>query len=173
MSTSNPEATVTLEFELELQTDPLGATLSVAVPDAVNDSARQAFLDSAEQALVGQRGNLVSQAVQEAHENLQAYASQQGYDIEFLESEFAGVDVDRGQRALTVEWAWESELAAYYEFGVAPHTIRGDPLHFYWAEKDQWIQTDEVEWGSETGGIPESRWVRDSLHWLRREVAQT
>ncbi|QRY26362.1 hypothetical protein [Halobacterium sp. BOL4-2] len=169
----NPAATVSLEFSLELETDPLGATLEVAVPDANSDEARQAFLDSAESALVGASGNLISQCVAEAHDNLASYASSQGYDIGFLENEFAGVEVDRGQRSLTVEWSWDSELASYYEFGVAPHTIRGDPLHFYWAAKDQWIQTDEVNWGSETGGIPESRWVRDSLHWLRREVAQT
>lgn len=173
-TTGNPEATVTLEFSLTLQTDPLGASLSVGVPDAINDSARQAFLDSAEAALVGEQGNLISQAVGEAHENLAGFADAQGgYEYAPVEDSFDGVEVDRGQRELVVEWSWTHVAAGLWEFGVPPHTIRGDPLHFYWAEKDQWVQTDEVNWGSESGGIPEARWVRDSLHWLRREVAQT
>ncbi|MUV59979.1 hypothetical protein [Halobacterium sp. CBA1126] len=174
MPEGNPAATVTIDFSLELQTDPLGAQLDVSVPDAASDSARQAFLDSAESALVGSQGNLISQTVGEAHDALASYASAQGgYAYDPVEDSFQGVTVERSQRGLTIEWSWGHVAAGLWEFGVPPHTIRGDPLHFYWAAKDQWIQTDEVQWGSETGGIPEARWVRDSLHWLRREVAQT
>ncbi|MCD2204412.1 hypothetical protein [Halobacterium sp. KA-6] len=174
MPDENPAATVTIDFELDLTTDPLGAVLEVSVPDAASQGAREAFLDSAQSALVGQRGNLVSQAVSEAHDQLASYASEQGgYAYDPVEESFQGVTVDRGQRGLTIEWSWGHVAAGLWEFGVPPHTIRGDPLHFYWAAKDQWIQTDEVNWGSETGGISEARWVRDSLHWLRREVAQT
>jgi len=170
----NPAATVTLDFSLEVQTDPLGAKLDVSVPDAASDSARQAFLDSAERALVGAQGNLISQCVGEAHDQLASFASSQGgYAYEPVESSFEGVTVDRSPRSLSIEWSWGHVAAGLWEFGVPPHTIEGDPLHFYWAEKDQWVQTDEVNWGSETGGISEARWVRDSLHWLRREVAQS
>jgi hypothetical protein len=180
MST-NPEATVTLEFDLDLQTDPLGATLSVAVPDAINDAARQAFLDSAEAALVGQRGNLVSQAVQEAHDQLASYASDQGgYDYGPIEDSFQGVDVDRGQRALTIEWAWTHVAAQIWEFGCPPFTVDGSPLLRFAFDQGEYpglaeAFPDGVAFleSVEHPGFPEARWVRDSLHWLRREVAQT
>jgi hypothetical protein len=179
MST-NPEATVTLEFELELQTDPLGATLSVAVPDAVNEAARQAFLDSAEGALVGARGNLVSQAVQEAHDQLASYGGNNDYHVNSIEASFQGVDVDRGQTALTIEWAWTHEAASFMEFGTPPHTVQGDPLLvFEFSEAEHPGLAEMFPDGTaflpevDVSGLPEARWVRDSLHWLRREVAQT
>ena len=164
---------VTIEFNLELTTDPLGATLGISVPRAPSDAARQSLLDGVEETMVGARGNLVYQSVQEAHNAIDSYAGQQGYDLEFFSETFAGVNYQRDRTSIHVEWSWEGDLPMFYEFGVSPHTIEGDPLlHFYWEEIDQWIQTDSVEWGSETGGIPESRAVRDSLNWLRREVGQ-
>jgi hypothetical protein len=164
---------VTIEFELELQTDPLGATLDIAVPSAPSDAARQALLDGVEQTMVGARGNLVFQSVQRVHEAIDGYAASNSYDLNFFSETFSGVDYQRDRTSIRIEWSWAGDLPMFYEFGVSPHTIEGDPLlHFYWEEIDQWIQTESVEWGSETGGIPESRAVRDSLNWLRREVGQ-
>ncbi|WP_434531040.1 hypothetical protein ACODNH_05355 [Haloarcula sp. NS06] len=134
---------------------------------------RQSLLDGVEETMVGAQGNLVYQSVQQAHNAIDSYAGQQGYDLEFFSETFAGVDFTRDRMSIHVEWSWQGDLPMFYEFGVSPHTIEGDPLlHFFWEEADQWIQTESVEWGSETGGIPESRAVRDSLNWLRREVGQ-
>jgi len=67
---------------------------------------------------------------------------------------------------LRIEWPG---LTALFEWGVSPHTISGNPLlHFYYERIDQWITTDEVNWGSETGGIPESRAIRNAMADIRR-----
>lgn len=178
---SNPAATVTLEFTLDLQTDPLGATLEVAVPDAASSEARGAFLESAYEALVGQRGNLISQTVEEAHDQLASYASAQGgYEYGSVEESFQGVDVDRGSRSLTVSWSWSHPAAQIWEFGCPPFTVEGDPLLVFAFDQGEYPGLAEAFPGGtafltevDHPGFPESRWVRDSLHWLRREVAQT
>jgi len=177
----NPAATVTLEFSLDLQTDPLGARLDVSVPDAASDEARQAFLDSAEAALVGARGNLVSQAVGEAHDQLASYAAAQGgYAYEPVEESFQGVEVDRSSRSLSIEWSWEHPAASIWEFGSEPFTIDGSPLLAFAVDSGEYPGLAEAfPEGTaflenvEHPGFAEARWVRDSLHWLRREVAQT
>jgi hypothetical protein len=180
MPDENPAATVTLDFTLDLQTDPLGAVLEVSVPDASSQGAREAFLDSAEAALVGQRGNLVAQAVSEAHGQLASYASAQGgYAYDPVEESFQGVTVERGQRGLTIEWSWDSEVAEIWEFGCPPYTINGSPLAFEFDSAEYPGLAEAFPKGTaflqevEHPGFPEARWVRDSLHWLRREVAQT
>jgi len=98
-----------------------------------------------------------------------AYAAEHGYSIEHIWQD-AALAVDRDRRGVTIRIEWPA-LTALFEFGVAPHTIDGNPLlHFYWAAKDQWIQTESVDWGSETGGIPEARAIRDALHEARRDL---
>ena len=180
MPDENPAATITLDFSLELQTDPLGAQLDVSVPDAASDSARQAFLDSAESALVGAQGNLISQCVGEAHDQLASYASGQGgYVYDSVEESFQGVEVDRGSTSLTVTWSWDHVAASIWEFGAGPFTIDGDPLLVFVFDQGEYPGLAEafpegtafLESVDHTG-FPEARWVRDSLHWLRREVSQ-
>jgi len=125
---------------------------------------QEALLDDIEQTLEEEIGPWL---IQTAREQWEAYASRNGYDIEFIweDAEFA-VERDDDSVTLRVEWP---ELSALFEFGVEPHTIEGNPtLTFYWEAKDQWITTDEVNWGSETGGINESRAVRDAMNDLRR-----
>lgn len=177
----NPAATVTIEFSLDLTTDPLGAVLEVSVPDAASQGAREAFLDSAESALVGAQGNLVSQCVGEAHDQLASYASEQGgYEYGSVEASFQGVDVDRGSRSITIEWSWDHVAAPIWEFGAPPYTIEGDPWLVFAFDQGEYPGLAEAFPGGtafltevDHPGFPEARWVRDSLHWLRREVAQT
>jgi len=125
---------------------------------------RENILDDIEQTLEEEIGPWL---IQTAREHWEAYASRNGYDIDFIweDAEFV-VERDGDSVTLRVEWP---ELSALFEFGVDPHTIEGNPtLTFYWEAKDTWIQTDEVNWGSETGGINESRAVRDAMNELRR-----
>jgi len=166
------EIHIPLEISVTLRTDPLGGAVTVTVDDAVLDSAREALLDDIERKLVGQQNNLVYRTVREAHDQLDRYAATNGYYVDPLIDSFDGVETDRSRTSIHAEWSWEHKVMSFWEFGVSPHTIRGDPLlHFYWDKIDQWVTTDSVEWGSETGGIPPSRAVRDSLHWLRRALS--
>lgn len=128
------------------------------------DDLRAALLDEVERRLEDEIG---PQLMSVARGNWQRYAQANGYDISFIHEEATyAVERDGDSVDLRVEWP---ELTALFEFGVSPHTIQGNPvLHFYYDRIDQWVTTEEVEWGSETGGIPESRAIRDSLLWLRR-----
>lgn len=166
------EISVPLRVAVELRTDPIGGSVTVAVDDAPSASAREALLDDIEQKLVGERDNLVFRTVQQAHQLLENYATRNDYTEGPLIDSFAGVDSSRGRRSVQAEWSWDHKVMQFWEFGVSPHTIEGNPLlHFYWDEIGQWVQTESVMWGSKTGGIPPSRAVRDSLTWLRRELS--
>lgn len=128
---------------------------------------QEAMLDEIEQTL---RDELGPTLIDVARENWQSYASAHDYDIDHVWEDVEGPFVERDGDSVTLRIQWPG-LTALFEFGVSPHTIDGNPLlHFYWEEIDQWIQTESVEWGSETGGIPESRAIRDALNWFRREA---
>lgn len=178
---------VTIELDLELQTDPIGATLDIGVPRAPSDAARQSLLNSVESTMVGARDNLVFQSVQAAHRQLTRYRSTTGNHVQSIKDSFSGVDATRSPAGITASWHWEHEAAGYYEFGVSPHTIDGNPiLSFLWEDPPDWV-TQEFDQARGSGGqfesgyrvffasvdhpgIPEARFVRSSLDWLRREV---
>ncbi|GAA1280083.1 hypothetical protein GCM10009725_30330 [Aeromicrobium tamlense] len=130
------------------------------------DDLREAFLDNVEQTTRNEIGPRLKQA---AEENWKAYANRHGYDIDHVwEDATLSVDRDGDSVAIRVEWPG---LTALFEWGVDPHTIEGNPLlHFYWDRIDQWITTESVNWGSETGGIPESRAIRDTIDQLERDL---
>lgn len=131
------------------------------------DDLREAVLDDAEQTL---RDDLGPFLMQTARENFEAYAAQNDYDIDHV-WEDAELAVERGSDAVQLRVEWPA-LTALFEFGVDPHPIEGNPtLHFKWEDAPpgapDWVQTERVNWGSETGGIPESRAIRDALNVLR------
>ena len=181
--------TVELRFSLDLETDPLGARLSVSVPAAPSPAARGSFLDSVYETLVGARGNLVYQTISQAHDNLAAFGRRNDYHWQPLRDSFSGVDASRSRRGVMAAWHWEHEAAIYLEFGTSDHTIRGSPvLAFVWEDapsgvKDRFSQARDAGGRFQSGtqvffsevevsGLPEGRWLRDSLQWLRREVGQ-
>lgn len=145
------------------------------------EQLREAVLDDAEQSLIGEDG-LVQQAVEQAHERLRAYGREHEYDIEPIIDSFAGPEVERDDGQLTVRWGWRHEASVYMEFGTSDHTIEGDPvLSFIWGKEDapDWVAREFEPEGDgyrvflpevEVSGLPESRYVRDALNWLRREV---
>lgn len=177
---ADADVSITIEFDLEFETDPVGATLDIAVPSAPSDSARQALLDNVEQTMVGSRQNLVFQSVQRVHGRLERYAGRVGdYEVEPLIDSFDGVESKRDRSSLHVEWSWAHEGVFYMEFGTSDHTVEGDPLLVFQFDAAKYPYLEEMFGDGpaflrevEVSGIPESRAVRDSLNWLRREVGQ-
>lgn len=131
------------------------------------DGLREAILDDVEATLREEVGPLLKRT---ARQNFEAYARENDYDINHIWTE-AELVVERDDESAAVRVEWP-ELTALFEFGVEPHTITGNPLlHFKWdggpPGAPDWVQAEEVNWGSETGGIPESRAIRDALDQLR------
>lgn len=128
------------------------------------DDLQEALLDDVEQRA---RDEIGPQLIAVARQNWRAYASRNGYDIGHIPDE-AELSIERDDDSVMIRLEFP-ELTALFEWGVDPHTIDGNPLlHFYWDEMDQWVQTESVNWGSETGGIPEARAIRDTLDTARR-----
>ena len=135
------------------------------IDNSFQEAVETAMLDAVEQRL---REEIGPQLKQTARENFESYAAANGYDIEHIWEDAEGPTVEREDGAVTVRIEWPA-LTALFEFGVSPHTIDGNPLlKFYWEAKDQWITTESVDWGSETGGIPEARAIRDAMNEVRR-----
>jgi len=136
--------------------------------DGFTDGAREAFLDDIERTF---REEIGPQLKQVAEENWKAYASRNGYDIDHVWQDASEPIIERDGDSVSVRIEWPG-LTALFEFGVGPHTIEGNPLlHFYYERIDQWITTESVNWGSETGGINESRAIRDAMNSLRRVLS--
>ena len=130
------------------------------------DDLRKAILDDVERKA---RDDIGPRLIRVARENWRAYASRNSYDIDHI-PEDAELFVDRDDDSVSIRIEWPG-LTALFEWGVDPHTIDGNPLlHFYWEKIDQWVTTESVNWGSETGGIPESRAIRDALDQLGGEL---
>lgn len=109
----------------------------------------------------------------EAEANFREYASRNDYQIDHIwrDATVGNVESGPGRASVTVEWP---ALTAIFEWGVSPFTLQGNPLlHFYWEAADQWVMTDEVNWGSETGGINESRAIRGALNYLRLQYERS
>lgn len=136
--------------------------------NSFEDDLREALLDDIEQTLQDELG---PQLIKIAQENWMGYASEQGYDIDHIWEDVEGPIIERDAESVRVRIEWP-ELTALFEHGVSPHTINGNPvLRFYYERIDQWVTVESVEWGGETGGIPESRAIRDALHDLRRVMS--
>jgi len=133
---------------------------------------------------------LMESFVDLVHTRLDSYARSNGYDVESTKESVSSVttDVQPGRVTARVEWA--NPQMGRWEFGVEPHEIRArnaEVLSFVWEDPPQWVREEfdqarsaegrfqsgwrvffqSVEWGSDTGGIPASRAIRDSLNGLR------
>lgn len=138
----------------------------MTLPDSFEDDLRTAVLDDVEQQF---RDEIGSELIDIARDNWEAYAGRNDYDIGHISTE-AKLSVGRDDSTVSARIEWP-ELTALFEWGVDPHTIEGNPLlHFYWEAKDQWITTESVNWGSKTGGIPESRAIRGAVEQLAGEL---
>lgn len=124
-----------------------------------------------------------------AETNWQAYADTNNYDISHI-WEDAESSIERNADAITIRGEWP--FSAQFEHGVDPHVIEAndaDMLAFPWPEMrgeefgntgknfeevfaDTWpvVFFPKVNWGSETGGIPKARAVRNMLREIRGEL---
>lgn len=147
--------------------------------------AREALLDEAEEEApaIGDR------MLEIAEEKWRSYAEANDYDIDHIWRDAEGPDIARDDREVRIRVRWPK--SAQFEFGVDPHVIEAsnaDVLAFPWPEMegvefgntgktfdevfaDTWpiVFFPEVDWGSESGGIPKARAVRDMLRELRGE----
>lgn len=144
---------------------------------------REAVLDDIEATLVGRQGNLVHRFVQRVHATLRAYGERHDYDAEPLIESLGQPQVSRGPRGVVVRVGWDHEAFPYFEYGTSEHTIEGDPvLSFVWEDRHDpppWVAREFEREGDgfrvflpevEVAGLPESRAIRDAMHWLRREL---
>ena len=139
------------------------------------DDLRAAVLDNVEDAA---RTDIGPKLKRVAAENFQSYASRNGYDIDHIWND-AELAVDRDDSSVTIRVEWPG-LTALFEWGVDPHTIKGNPvLSFTWNSPPQGtrppgapkhVTADEVNWGSVTGGIPEARAIRDAIDQLEADL---
>lgn len=152
------------------------------------DDLREAVLDEAETALVGEEANLVFEFVELVHTRLRAYGRRHGYDVESTIDSLGTPQVERGADSITITVGWDSEQMARWEFGTSDHHIDGQPvLAFIWSDPPQWIREEfdqargaggqfESGWQVflpevDVAGLPESRAIRDALNALRRVLS--
>ena len=137
--------------------------------DGFEDALREDLMEQAEQEVAERRDQLA----EESEDRFDAYANRHGYDLGYLSDTIETSAVERrGDRAsATVSWPG---LTALFEYGVDPFTLSasGDQLAFLWQSPPEgtrppgapsFVETDSVNWGSVTGGIPEARAIRTAL----------
>jgi len=142
--------------------------------DGFEDAAKEALLNEAEDQLP----ELTDRLVTIAESNWRRYASRKGYDIDLIWQDVETTTARRSGNTVSQRITWP--FSGLFEFGVSPHVIEGNPyLSFTWpappegtrpAGAPKHVKTQSVNWGSVTGGIGESRAIRDALLQFRGEL---
>lgn len=83
---------------------------------------QEAVLDGAERELVGRRGNLVSQAIQQSNEVLQTAGRSLDWNVDPIINSLGQVELERSRDSIKATWGWTHEAAPYWEFGTSRHT---------------------------------------------------
>ena len=136
--------------------------------------ARDALLDELE---VYAREEIAPAVQQHAHDILEAYGERNDYDVESIIA--AGeTAVDRRGDRVVVRWGWP-EPAIFFERGTVDHVVEArnaDVLSFIWEDPPGWVREEYEREGDgwrvflpkvEVSGLPESRFIRDTLNWLQ------
>ena len=142
----------------------------------IEDDLREAVMDEAEDALYAERDNLAFRFLQLVNSNIDDYAAANDYDLDSIKESGRVTDTSRGRDRVSATLEWGG-LSGLFEFGVSPHTIDGNPLlSFKWESPPEgtrpagapaFVQTEQVNWGSVTGGIPPGRFIRGALNTVR------
>ncbi|ELY96761.1 hypothetical protein C482_15341 [Natrialba chahannaoensis JCM 10990] len=140
---------------------------------------REALLDDVEQRA---REKIAPEVQEYAHDVLEQYGQRHEYNVSTL-IEAGQTRVERREGRVFVRWGWP-EPAIYFERGTADHVVQtrnADVLSFVWEERHdppQWVREEFDREGdgwrvflpeTNVDGLPESRFIRDSLNYVRRQ----
>lgn len=141
--------------------------------------ARDALLDDLE---AYAREEIALTVQQHAHEILQAYGRRHDYDVESIITAGETVVERRDDRVVVVRWGWP-EPAIFFERGTVDHAVeakQADVLSFIWEDPPRWVREEFEREGEgyrvflpevEVSGLPESRFIRDTLNWIDARVS--
>jgi len=140
------------------------------------DQVRDATLDAA---LRTARETWVPAMVEQSHQRLRQYGGANDYDVEPIIASLNLPRVTREDDRIAARWGWSHEAAPFFDAGVSPHTIEGDPiLSFVWEDapagvREMFSGTERVNGDPrvffrsvEHPGIPASHFVRRGIDWL-------
>ena len=138
--------------------------------------AREALLDELEDYA---REEIAPQVQAHAHEIFRQYGQRNDYDVEPIIEAGETAVIRRGDRVV-VRFGWP-EPAIYFERGTVDHVVEAknaDVLSFIWEDPPEWVREEFEPEGDgyrvflpkvEVAGLPESRFIRDTLNWLHAE----
>ncbi|WP_199719503.1 hypothetical protein [Halorubrum sp. Atlit-26R] len=138
--------------------------------------AREALLDELEDYA---REEIAPHVQAHAHEILRQYGQRNDYDVEPI-IEAGETEVSRRGDRVVVRFGWP-EPAIYFERGTVEHVVEAknaDVLSFIWEDAPEWVREEFEPEGDgyrvflpkvEVAGLPESRFIRDTLNWLHAE----
>jgi hypothetical protein len=127
------------------------------------------------------REDLAPAVREHANDILREYGRANDYNVDPI-IEAAETEVDRRGDAVVVRWGWP-EPAIFFERGTVDHVVEArnaDVLSFVWTDPPDWVREEFSREGDgwrvffrsvEVAGLPESRFIRDTLNWLRRRFA--
>jgi len=136
--------------------------------------ARDALLDELE---AHAREEIAPAVQQHAHDILEAYGRRHDYNVESIIAAGETAVERRGDRVV-VRWGWP-EPAIFFERGTVDHVVKArnaDVLSFIWEDPPGWVREEYEREGDgyrvflpevEVSGLPESRFIRDTLNWLQ------
>ena len=146
-----------------------------SLPDFEAD-AREALLDELEDYA---REEIAPQVQAHAHGILRQYGQRHDYDVKPI-IEAGETEVTRRDDRVVVRFGWP-EPAVYFERGTVEHVVEAknaDVLSFIWEDPPEWVRDEFEPEGDgyrvflpkvEVAGLPESRFIRDTLNWLHAE----
>jgi len=140
------------------------------------DDAREALLDELEDHA---REEIAPAVQQHAHDILEAYGAENDYDVAPIIEAGETAVVRRGD-TVVVRWGWP-EPAIFFERGTVDHVVEArdaDVLSFVWDDPPEWVREEFEREGDgwrvffrsvEVDGLPESRFIRDTINWLQTQ----
>jgi hypothetical protein len=142
----------------------------------------QAFLDEVVDSFTNEGGPIWA-AVEKSHEVLREYGREYDYDVGPVIESLSEPAITRSEHAVEAYWGWHHPGAPHFAYGTDPHPVTGSPLSFVWenppADAEAWLAENFEREGdgyrvflpeSNVSGLPESRFVREGLNFVRHQL---
>jgi hypothetical protein len=172
-----------IRFSLTLETEPVGVRLAARLDEGLPRPAADALRKEVADTLFRESGNVIFQSIRVGHSVLEEYGQRHDYAVAPITESVALLDTSAAGRRVTARWGWQHDAASFFNFGVSPHTVDGDPLlSFIWEDapagvREMFSDTERVDGDPRVffrsvdhPGIAESRFVQASMNWLRQEL---